>query len=229
MRCQTERANRERGFALMVAMMALVFMTALGLALIATTSSEATIAAHFRSSAEAFYAAEAAAERAIADLRRTEDWTTVLDGSVRSSFVDGAPGGTRRLMDGSAVDLTKVVNLVNCRKTTACRDSDMNAVTSERPWGINNPRWQLYAYGDLNRLLPPSSTSSAFYVLVLAADDPSDNDGNPLQDGGGADNPGAGVIALRAEAFGPLSAHAVVEITVAHPEGLPLRSWRQVR
>ena len=52
----------------------------------------------------------------------------------------------------------------------------------------------------------------------MVGDDPSENDGDPLQDGSDEDNPGAGVLALRAEAFGPGGAHRVIEATVARPD-----------
>ena len=100
----------------------------------------------------------------------------------------------------------------------------MDAVTEERPWGANNPRWQLYAYGPLSSLLPDGSIRSDFYGVVMAADDPSENDGNPLLDGTDTGNPGTGVLALRAEAFGPRGAHTIIETTVARPEAG--RGWR---
>ena len=54
---------REDGVALLVALMALLLMPALGTALILTSSSETIIAAHFRDSLEARYAAGAIVER----------------------------------------------------------------------------------------------------------------------------------------------------------------------
>src|SRR4029077_16732021 len=57
-----------------------------------------------------------------------------------------------------------------------------------------------------------------YYAVVMVADDPSENDGNPLQDGVSQTNPGMGVIAMRAEAFGPRGAHKIVELTVARTD-----------
>jgi hypothetical protein len=54
---------------------------------------------------------------------------------------------------------------------------------------------------------------------VLVGDDPSENDGDPLRDGQTPGNPGAGVIVVRAEAFGPFNVHKVVELTMADPAG----------
>src|SRR5206468_2152029 len=138
---------------------------------------------------------------------------------------------TRTLADGSTIDLEHVVNLADCGRTQPCTDADMDAVTGERPWGRNNPRWQLYAYGRLMDLLPNQSVDSPYYVTVMVGDDPSETDAKPLEDG--ADMAGAGILALRAEAFGPRDVHRSVEMTVARPAtgqpGLRVLSWREVR
>src|SRR5437773_12127419 len=52
----------------------------------------------------------------------------------------------------------------------------------------------------------------------MIADEPSENDGNPLQDGASQSNPGTGVIAMRAEAFGPKGAHKIIELTIARTD-----------
>ncbi len=223
------RGRGDEGVAVVIAIMALLLMTALGVAINLTVTAETMIAGNFLASAEAFYAADAVGERAIGDLRTVSDWTMVLSGGVRSAFVDGAPEGTRRLADGTTIDLTSVVNTANCNKVTACRDADMDAVTAARPWGANNPRWQLYAYGDLNRMVPSGATTSSYYVLAMVADDGSENDGNPLRDGTDGINPGAGVLALRAEAFGARGAHKAIEMTLAHPPAVRMLSWRSLR
>jgi Tfp pilus assembly protein PilX len=103
--------RREDGIALIVAMMAMLLMTALGVALVLTTSSETMIASNFRNSHEALYAADAVVERAMDDILTVADWNKLLDGSTQSAFVDGAPGGTRNLPDGSTIDLAQALNL----------------------------------------------------------------------------------------------------------------------
>jgi len=226
--------RREDGIAMVVAMMAMLLMTALGVALVLTTSSETMIADNFRNSHEALYAADAVIERAMDDVLTVPDWNKLLDGSTQSAFIDGAPSGARTLPDGSTIDLTQALNMANCQKVTTCSDADLNAYTSERPWGLNNPRWKLYAYGNLRDMLPATDTiNSSYYAMVMVGDDPSDNDNNPLLDGGGTGpcsagqsavgdpppcNPGYGVLALRAEAFGPGGTHKVIEITIARTD-----------
>ena len=218
---------------MLIAMMAMLLMTALGVTLILTSSSESLIAAHFLNSVEARYAAHAIVERAMDDLVGAADWAVVLDGSTQSAWVDGAPAGVRTLADGSIVDLTQVVNLANCQKTTACSLADLNATTADRPWGANNPRWKPYAYGALRDLIPASHTiDSACYVVLLVGNGPP-----AVQ--------GWEIIALRAEAFAPRGAHKVIEVTAGRAVGNPgeekdynddpgqagmkVLSWREVR
>jgi hypothetical protein len=222
----------QSGIALVVAVMATLVVSALGVALILGSTSDTLMAANFARSVEARYAAEAVLERGAADVEAAADWTGVLSGLVPSTFVDGPPSGTRRLPDGTRLDLSGVVNLANCDHASPCEASELVSVTAERPWGPNNPRWQLYAYGALTQLLPPGAGSSAFYLVLLVGDDPAENDDQPLVDGGPPvtgepENAGRNMVVLRAEAFGPRGAHARVDATLDRPGGLV--SWRLVR
>ena len=218
--------RHEDGIAMIMAMAATLLMSALGIALVVTTSSETIIASNFRAASEATYAAGAALERSMDDLSAMRDWDGVLTGAAQSAFVDGPPSGLRTLADGATIDLGQLVDLANCGRAARCGDAEMDAVTSERPWGANNPRWQLFAYGNLDDMLPGRRIVSQDYVVVMAADDPSETDGRPLHDG--IDSPGAGVLALRAEAFGPRRTHRMIEATIARtPTGVRLLSWRE--
>ena len=230
----------ENGIALVLALMTMTMMMALGTALILTTNTELRITRNFALASEAMYAADAALERAMTDVVVIHDWSALLDGSAQSTFVEGRPVGVRTLADGRTISLDEAVSVANCQRSTPCTDDDMNKVTSERPWGLNNPRWSLFAWGGLNRLAP-NSVNSPFYVIVMAGDDPAECDNEPLVDGGppvppceedASINPGAAVISLRAEAFGPFGTHKVVEATVAHATGnagVRMLSWREVR
>lgn len=228
--------RRDDGVAIVIAVMAMLLMAALGVAVVLTTSVEAIIAGNFRSAVEGFYAADGVLERATRDLLTVPDWNPLLNGTLQSSFIDGSAGGVRALPNGTSIDLTQTLNMANCQKLATCSSGDMDAVTAERPWGANNPRWQLYAYGALESLLAGGSIHSEFYGVVMVADDPSEDDGNPLRDGAGEGNPGAGVLAVRAEALGPRGAHTSIEMTIARPDagdvggGRPrVLSWRQAR
>jgi len=236
----------EKGIALVIAIMAMLFMSAIGIALVLATMTETVVASNYRNAAGGLYAADAIVERAMDDLLSVADWNLLLGGSVQSAFVDGPPSGTRTLVDRSTLDLAQVVNRANCAKVS-CSAADLVAITTNRPWGANNPRWKLYAYGNLRTMLPANAIDSTYYGVAMVADDPSENDGNPLQDGNtpcqagqngldGTCNPGSGVIAVRGEAFGARNAHKVVEVTVARteptapgPTRLRVLSWREIR
>ena len=213
------KIRSEHGAAMLIAMMAMLLMSALGIALVMTTTSETLISGNFRNGQEALYAADAGVERAMEDILTVPDWNKLLDGSTQSAFVDGAPSGARTLPDGSTIDLTQAINMANCQKVTTCTDAEMNALTAERPWATNNPRWKLYAYSKLQDLLPATDTiNSQYYVMVMVGDDPSETDGDPTKDGADATNKGSGVIAMRAEAFGPRGAHKVIELTLSRTD-----------
>jgi type IV pilus assembly PilX-like protein len=225
----TMKRAGEHGLALIVVLLTIVLLSALGVALVLATTAEARIAGNFRIAQQTLYAAEAAADRAIDELALVPDWTALLGGGVLSSFVDGSPSGARQLDDGSVLDLTGVLNQANCQKTAPCSTGDMDAVTEDRPWGLNNPRWTLFAFAPLRTLLPAGAASTAHYVVVMAGDDPGEVDNDPARDGI-AGMPGAGILALRAEAFGQGGAHKVVELTVARgSSAVRVLSWRELR
>ena len=176
------------------------------------TSVESGIARRYLASQKALYAADAVAERAMADLAGVADPNALLVGGTLSTFTDGPSSGTRTLVDGSTIDLAVVVDMANCGKPTACSDAEMNVVTAERPWGADNPRWQLFAFGPLKDVAPEADVRSTAYVVAMLAAD-------PFQEG---------AVALRAEAFGALAVHRIVELGVSCP-GPRVVSWRQVQ
>jgi hypothetical protein len=94
----------------------------------------------------------------------------------------------------------------------------------------------LFACGKVSDMLPTGTVNSPFYVIVMIGDDPSENDNDPLHDGVSEVNSGSGVLAVRAEAWGPSGAHKVLELTLARADsiqpgqaGVRLLSWREVR
>jgi hypothetical protein len=224
------RVAREDGVAMIVALMAMMLMMALGVALIMTTTTETRISANYSQGTEALYAADAAVERVMDDILTVPDWNDILRGNARSAFVDGTPSGIRTLPDGSKLDLDKATNMLDCGKADACNATDLDSWTDERPWGFNNPRWQLYAYGPISSMLPTDTINSNDYVVVWIADDPSETDNDPTTDGapgvncgqsndpGCTSNPGLGVLAMHAEAYGPGGARRVIEVTVARTD-----------
>jgi len=202
----------EQGIAIVIALMAMLLLSALGAGLVLTTTSETLISGNYRDSSEALYAADAGIERVLPDLLTPGlEWTDVLTGAARSSFVDGAPSGERTTPFGGTLDLTKATNMLNCGLVTSCSVEAMNASSAERPWTTNNPRWRPYAHGPLSSLLDNGSIVSSMYVVVWVGDDPGDDDNDPLVDSNGQ-------VTMRAEAFGPGGIHKVIEATVSRTE-----------
>ena len=203
-------------------------MLALGGALALATMVDTRIVWNYRQSREAFHAADAAIERALSELRSVPDWDILLTGQQRSAFVDGAPG-VRTLADGTTVDLVEATQMVRCGRAS-CSEAHLVATTAGRPWGANNPRWQIYSHGLVRDLLPAGSIDSRVYIVVWIADDPAENDGDPFRDGATPDNPGQGVLMALAHGYGPRGARRGVEVTFSRVEqGLRLLSWREVR
>jgi type IV pilus assembly PilX-like protein len=218
-RAVVSRLGDERGVALVIALLSMLLLTALGMALTLTTNTERRISGNYRDSAETLYAADAAIERVMQDVLTVPDWNRILDGTATSSFTDGAPG-LRALPDGSQLNLIEATQMARCGKTTTCSSGEMDAYTDERPWGVNNPRWQLYAYGRLQDVIQTDTINSNVYVIVWMADDPTDNDDNPTVDGATTNgaNPGTGVLSMLAYAYGPTGARRVIEATVARTD-----------
>jgi hypothetical protein len=219
----------ERGVALIVVLLVMMLLSALGLSLTMVTSTEERVADSYSSGSEAFYAADAALEFATQELSRVPDWSHVLDGTLTSAFID-PQGSLQKWPGGQARTSGEATALVTCRRTS-CTDADMDARTSDRPWGENNPRWRLFAYGPVQDLSPAGTINSSCYVAVWVGDDPSENDGQPLVDGddSAGSNPGRGLLSLVVHAYGP-SSRRVIEATVAQAgNGVRVLSWREVR
>jgi len=220
---------------LLLSLLGVMLLTALGSALLLATMAETQIAAAFDRATETLYAADGAVERAIQDLDGLPNWTDVLTGTAVSSFTDGTPGGQRTLVDGATIDLAVLTNTVRCAKPAGCSAGDLDNTTADRPWGANNPRWQLFAYGPFGALLADGTVRSPAYVVVWVGDDPAELDGMPLVDGGSnidaSVNAGRDVVVLLAHAYGPSGARRVVEVTVARePSGhVRMLAWRELR
>ena len=195
---------------LVIALISLLVLSALGTSLALVAHTDLRVAANYAASRQTMYAADGALEIAARELLAVGDWNALLSSGELSAFVDGPPSGSRQLGDGTVVDLGQATTIAN---------------NEPRPWGPNNPVWRLYAFGWLG----PKT-----YVIVWAGDDSAEDDGDPLNDGGGVGNPGAGILALRAEAFGVGGAHKVLESTVRRDHDdtgstIHVLSWQEIR
>ena len=220
------RAADEQGIALVMSLLAMMLLMALGTALVMTTMTETKIAGNYRNSFETLYAADGAVERVMQDILTVPNWDDILSGATTSAFIDGPPSGDRTLPDGRQINLTEATNIVRCGKI-ACSAADLTAITDDRPWGVNNPVWQLYAYGPLEDMIPTGTIASRQYVIVWIADDSSENDNDPLKDGQppagcgnncATPNVGRGVISMLAQAFGPDGTSKTIEVTLARTD-----------
>jgi hypothetical protein len=201
----------------LIVLLAMLLLSALGLALVMAGAADVLASGNVRASRETFYAADAALERVLPDLQHAPDWDFVLSGALTSGFTDGPPAGPR-LVGGRTIVLDELANLANCGRREPCDQASLEAVTEERPWGASNPVWRLFAWGPFSQL---TGTQASGYLVVLVADDPLDSDGNPLRDGRGT-NPGAGVLLVRAHAFGEGGAGRAIEAVVARSARLPV-------
>ena len=228
-----------RGIALVLAILVTSFLTAIGLGLALMVMMDGLATGNMRGSVAMLYAADAAVELAARDLSQLDDWSAALSGHAVSAFTDGAASGTRAVPGGGTVDLTEATNRLNCGNTAPCTAAEMDANSRERPWGPNNARWQLYAYGPLRNIVQFARPADC-YVLVWVADDGRETDADPLTDGG-EDEPGHGLLRLRAEAYGASGARRAVEAEVARhclpgPPGadgcrlgIRVQSWKELR
>jgi hypothetical protein len=190
------RLAGEEGTALIIALMAVMLLTALGAAVIMVTNTETRISANYKNSTEALYAADAAVERVVQDLLMVPRWNDILTGTSQSAFVDGGMGDVKTLPGGGTMTL-------NAATAQLQADSDASA-----QWGANNPQWRLFAWGPISDMVPNSTIDSPMYVAVWIADDPAEADGDPTADTNGT-------LTLHAEALGPMGTRKVIEVTVA--------------
>ena len=194
------RLTNEQGTALIIALMAMMLLTALGAATVMVSRTETLIANNYRNSQEALYAADAAVERVVQDLLMVPRWNDILNGTAVSGFMDGSANSSKTLPSGGTITLSAATTELQQATDTA----DL--------WGPNNPRWRLYAWGPLTDLTSAVAIDSPMYVAVWVADDPSEIDNNPLTDGNGT-------LTLHALAIGPSGTRKVIEVTVARTSG----------
>jgi hypothetical protein len=228
----------ERGIALIMVVLLTTFLSALGVGLMLAVFMDRLATGNMAGSIALLYAAEAGVELAARDLAAIENWDAALSGQQQSVFADGSPSGVRGLPGGGVVDLTAVTNQLNCGKITTCTAAQMNATSRDRPWGANNPRWTLFAYGPMHQLAELVRPAPC-YLAVWIADDVWEDDGNALADAAGAEAPGHGIVRVHAEAFGGGGSRRIVEAELARVcpgggagaclPGIRVQSWRELR
>ena len=232
------RAGAESGSALVIAMLSTSVVLTLALMLALTTTLETDIAANAHAAVQTLALAEAAAERASAELGAMASWDDVLSGALTAAFFDGEHGV--RQAAGATIDLDSETAWLLCGLAT-CTNTPWNAVTAARPWGDNNPRWTVFASGTAESLLGTAARALPGYAVVWVGDDAAENDADALHDGGAPvaeagilENPGLDLVALRAVAWGPRGSRRELELVVERGDmiartGIRVRVWREVR
>jgi hypothetical protein len=170
---------------LVLVLLALAVLSAIGGAVVLLAGVETRLMAFERVRLTGRGLAEVQLERALQDLARAPDWNAVLSGVASSSFmgVTTAP----EVPGWGVLDLGRQTVLLQAD------------VGSE--WGTDAQRWRLYAHGFGTDLVGAAAGGgpgmyAGFYTAAWVADDEGDGDGRALEDRNG-------VIAVRAEAFGP--------------------------
>ena len=192
----------ERGAALIVALLIGILLAGLGAMLITVSNTETLITAAHRHAQEAWYAAEAALERALRDLDVIPDWSLVLAPSpanLQATFVDGQSYPTAP--DGRTLDVQAL---------TLRRQADSDPQAGPGIFGADSPQWRLFGHASLVSLLPAGAPGQPAYLLVWVADDGLDGDGDPSRDANGR-------VLVFAEAYGTAGARRAVEAVVARP------------
>ena len=210
----------------------------LALMLALTTTLETDIAANAHAAVQTLALAEAAAERASAELGAMASWDDALSGAVTAAFFDGSHGV--RQAAGAAIDLDSETGWLLCG-LPSCTGTPWNAMTAARPWGNNNPRWTVFASGTAATLLGTGARALPGYAAVWVGDDAAENDADALHDGGAPvaeagtlENPGLDAIGLRTVAWGPRGSRRELEWVVERGDmlahtGIRVRVWREVR
>lgn len=208
------RARRESdsGFILVLVLLSISFVAAAGLGLVLSAGVSRMTAANHDEALTLINAAESALELAARELALV-DVNQVLAGAATSALVDGPPG-PRTVAPGVEIDLSVLTNRLTCGQALLCTDAQLHQVSSDRPWGSNNPRWRLFLHQPLAVPDLPYPSASP-YVVVWIGDDARETDADSTVDGAGAGQEGRYMVRARADAFGPRGGRRGIEAELA--------------
>ncbi|MGH9372440.1 MAG: hypothetical protein ACRD15_12990 [Vicinamibacterales bacterium] len=134
---------------------------------------EILVAAHYRRSVEALFAADAAVDAVVAELRALPDWTPVVGGALRSAQSQGAFQGSMAVPGGGAV-------LVCCGPGSAAgrlsTDTQLSPLPARRAL-----QWRPFLWAPFDALAPRFPPSRLF-VVVWVGNDEDDRDGGESTD-----------------------------------------------
>ena len=217
---------REQGTALIAVLMVITLLAALSAAVVLVTMMESRAAGNHEAAQFCLYAADAALEQTISELRAA-DWR-LLPGNLVSAHLRNT-GAPPRAPDGSTLDLARLT------MTLQAESDEVFALNADRP------RWHLFAHAAFSALVPSGVVMPPVYLLVWMADDGDESDGDPERDSNDR-------VLVRAEALAASGARRSIEATLSRetgpapasgePAGGPppvlrqdvrILSWREVR
>jgi hypothetical protein len=216
---------REAGTALICVLMVTTLLATLSAAAVLVVMTESMASANHGAAQQALYAADAALEQTLSELRAA-DWRSLPGVEVSAQLWDGAL--TPRGPDGAVLDLAQLLT---------ARQAESDAAFGISP---DRPVWRLFGHAPLSDLTPAGAVVPPAYLLVWMADDGDEEDGEPGRDSND-------VLMVRVEAFGASHAHRSIEATLAlqtgpaaeagEPGGPPpdnrhevrVLSWKEVR
>jgi hypothetical protein len=230
------QARSNRGIALILALLAIAFFSAMAGGLVLSSMVGRSVAANYEEATELANVSESALEFTARELGTIADWSDVLSGARVSTLVDGVPG-PRTLPDGTVADLSTMTNQRTCGRTALCTAVQLSAYTADRPWGPNNPRWRLFVHTPAPPLPAMPRPAEATYIIVWVGDDARETDADPAVDGAGAGGEGRYVVRARVESFGARGGRHALEAELARVcttdeagescrPGARIQSWR---
>jgi hypothetical protein len=197
----------DRGFAVIVALLVTLALSAIGVGLLTMVDTERVIARNHREAAEVLEAAAAAGEAAFAEISAAASWHHVLAGLTLSAYRDGTL--SPRLLSNETLDVAGETAALQTASDARARR------------GLDNPRWRLFLHSPLAAVTRTSAARE--YVMAWVADDVSETDNDPETDTNG-------VVVIRARAVARLGVSRTVEASLVRQDGRArLLSWREVQ
>ena len=164
--------NKEKGFALVIAILVMVLLTVMGLGILVITNIESKISDNFRSHNQALYIAESGIERAISYFNNPTSFTDVsgtYSGYSVSSVSDAQMFFAKRRLVGI------VPSYFNSSNLSQFEDTDNDGVIDSPPHDHTNPVLKYNRDTDeaqknfLESISPNVSDQSYIYELMLFA------------------------------------------------------------
>jgi len=214
--------SNQSGSSLIVVLLLMFLLSAIALGMAVVVRVEATVASRFVQATQALFAADAAVQMTLAELRPIGNWSPVLAGAMTSPRSDGAFAGVKSLPAGGSIVLCCASSSVSER---LARENVLSGAFARRTLV-----WRPFLWSPVAALLPAAPPSRT-YVVVFVQDDEDDGDGDPITDLNGR-------VVVRGEAVEPDGLRRGVEVLIARERGDPLRGlapavrllrWREVR